>query len=118
MWGVIALTFLFVLPGARHPRAAGRRVADHDGRWSRRAVFLPQAPGFVGTWQAGCVLALRDFFGVPQELAVGYSLLTWIVPDGVNVGLAGLFLAREDLSLAQLDAGGGETAPAASRGAS
>ena len=30
-------------------------------------VFLPQAPGLVGTWQAGCVVAL-GLFGVPQDL--------------------------------------------------
>ena len=64
-------------------------------------VFLPQAPGFVGTWQAGCVLAL-ELFGVPKDLAVGYSLLTWIVQMVVNVGLGGVFVAREDLSLRQL----------------
>ena len=66
-------------------------------------VFLPQAPGFVGTWQAGCVLAL-DLFGVPKDLAVGYSLLTWIVQMAVNVGVGGIFLAREDLSVRQLRA--------------
>jgi len=64
-------------------------------------VFMPQAPGFVGTWQAGCVLAL-DLFGVPKELAVGYSLLTWIVQMLVNVGLGGLFMGREHLSFRQL----------------
>ncbi len=74
-------------------------------------VFMPQAPGFLGTWQAGCVLAL-DLFGVPQDLAVGYSLLTWLVQMLVNVGLGGVFLAREDLSLRQL-VRGAETAPAA-----
>jgi hypothetical protein len=64
-------------------------------------VFLPQAPGFVGTWQAGCVLAL-GLFGVSQEVAVGYSLLTWVVQMVINITIAGLFLAREDLSLGQL----------------
>ena len=64
-------------------------------------VFMPQAPGFLGTWQAGCVLAL-ELFGVPKELAVGYSLLTWLVQMLVNVGLGGLFMGREHLSLRQL----------------
>lgn len=73
-------------------------------------VFMPQAPGFLGTWQAGCVLAL-DLFGVPQDLAVGYSLLTWLVQMLVNVGLGGFFVAREDLSLRQL-VRGAEPAPA------
>jgi glycosyltransferase 2 family protein len=74
-------------------------------------IFMPQAPGFLGTWQAGCVLAL-DLFGTPKDLAVGFSLLTWIVPMLVNVGLGGVFVAREDLSLRQL-VRGAEPAPAA-----
>jgi hypothetical protein len=43
------------------------------------------------------VIAL-GLFGVPSDLAVGYSLLTWILSMAVNVGAAGFFLAREDLS--------------------
>jgi uncharacterized protein (TIRG00374 family) len=64
-------------------------------------VFMPQAPGFLGTWQAGCVLAL-ELFGVPKDLAVGYSLLTWMLQMLVNVGLGGVFMGREHLSLRQL----------------
>jgi hypothetical protein len=68
-------------------------------------VSMPQAPGFVGTWQAGCVLAL-GLFAVPRELAVGYSLLTWVVQMIVNIGAAGVFLAFEDVSVRQLVAEG------------
>ena len=60
-------------------------------------VFLPQAPGLVGTWQAGCVVAL-GLFGVPRELAAGYSLLTWAAAMLAQVGLGGFFLARDGLS--------------------
>jgi uncharacterized protein (TIRG00374 family) len=73
-------------------------------------VFMPQAPGFLGTWQAGCVLAL-DLFGVPKDLAVGFSLLTWLLQMFVSVGLGGFFVAREDLSVRQL-VRGAEPAPA------
>jgi hypothetical protein len=65
------------------------------------AVFLPQAPGFIGTWQAGCVLAL-GFFDAPHGDAVSFSLLTWGVQMFVNITTAGFFLAREDLSFRQL----------------
>lgn len=70
------------------------------------AVFLPQGPGFVGTWQYGCVTALA-LFHVPHDQAVGFSLLTWIVQMAVNVGLGGFFLSREDLSVRQLVAPAG-----------
>ena len=64
-------------------------------------VFLPQAPGFVGTWQAGCVVAL-GLFGVPSEKAVGYSMLTWVVSMTFNVAAGGIFLVREGVSLRDL----------------
>ncbi len=75
-------------------------------------VFLPQAPGFVGTWQAGCVLAL-DLFGVPKDVAVGYSLLTWVVSMATTVLTAAVFLVREDLSLGQLLRATGHEVPGA-----
>jgi len=100
LWGVIACFFLFPLlaldvavPLVPAALAAVVIVAAF--------VALPQAPGFVGTWQAGCVVAL-GLFGVPNELAVGYSLLTWMVSMVVNVGIGGVCLAREDLSLGAL----------------
>jgi glycosyltransferase 2 family protein len=65
------------------------------------AVFLPQGPGFVGTWQYGCVLAL-GLFAVPEDVAVGYSLLTWVLQMSINVGIGGVCLAREGLSLREL----------------
>ena len=77
-------------------------------------VFMPQAPGFLGTWQAGCVLAL-DLFGVPKDMAVGFSLLTWVVQMLVNVPLGGYFASREDVSWRQL-VRGGAPAPVAEGG--
>ncbi len=64
-------------------------------------VLLPQAPGFLGTWQAGCVVALR-IFDVDENLAVSFSLLTWVMTMLVTVSLGGICLAREDLSVRQL----------------
>jgi len=77
-------------------------------------VFMPQAPGFLGTWQAGCVVAL-DLFGVPKDLAVGFSLLTWVIQMLINIPLGGYFASREDVSLRQL-VRGGAPAPAAEGG--
>ena len=114
LWGVIALTFLFgflaldiQVPLVAASLAAVVVVAAF--------VFLPQAPGFVGTWQAGCVLAL-GFFAVPKDAAVGYSLFTWILQMLVNIGTAGVFLAREDVSVSQLIRLAGSEAPPAEAG--
>ena len=99
--GVITLTFLFsfLALDTPIPLLAGSLTTVVV---VAAAVFLPQAPGFVGTWQIGCVIALHNVFHVSREAAVGYSLLTWVVQMVVNIGMAGVFLAREDLSLAQL----------------
>jgi uncharacterized protein (TIRG00374 family) len=69
-------------------------------------VFLPQAPGFVGTWQAGCVFALHHVFAVPQDVAVGYSLLTWVLQMTANIGAALLAVAVEGVSMRELVAEG------------
>lgn len=64
-------------------------------------VMLPQAPGFLGTWQMGCVVALK-MFGVSENVAVSFSLLTWALTMLVTISLGGICLAREDLSVRQL----------------
>jgi len=78
------------------------------------AVFMPQAPGFLGTWQAGCKVALA-LFGVPEDLAFAFSILTWFVQMLVNVTLGGFLVSREEVSLRQL-VRGAEAAPAAEGG--
>src|SRR2546425_5241283 len=100
LWGVITLTFMFsfLALDMQVPLLAASLTTVVV---VAAAVFLPQAPGFVGTWQFGCVQALK-LFGVPQEIAVGYSLLTWVLQMGVNISAGGLFLTREDLSVGQL----------------
>jgi glycosyltransferase 2 family protein len=112
LWSMIALTFLFGLLAldVQVPSILATSLATVVT--VAAFVFLPQAPGFVGTWQAGCVLAL-GLFGVPREIAVGYSVLTWIAQMVVNVGTAGVFLAREDFSLDQMRRMATEEAPAA-----
>lgn len=39
------------------------------------AVGFPSAPGFIGVFQAGCIVGL-GLFGIGEELAVAYSLVT------------------------------------------
>jgi uncharacterized membrane protein YbhN (UPF0104 family) len=93
LWGVIMLTFLFsfLALDIDVPLIAASLTTVVT---VAAAVFLPQAPGFVGTWQFGCVLALEHVFHA--------SLLTWVLQMAINIGTAGFFLAREDMSLGQL----------------
>lgn len=100
LWGVITLGYVFAILalGMDVPLVAGSLTSMVT---VAAFVFLPQGPGFVGTWQAGCVLAL-GLFGVAKDVAVGYSLLTWVGMMGSNLLLGALFLAREDLSVGDL----------------
>jgi uncharacterized protein (TIRG00374 family) len=64
-------------------------------------VSLPQAPGFVGTWQAGCVFALA-FYGVSKDEAIGYSLVTHVAQIIINVLLGTSCLVADHLGLREL----------------
>jgi uncharacterized protein (TIRG00374 family) len=64
-------------------------------------VSLPQAPGYVGTWQAGCVAALA-LYGVSREEAIGFSLVTHIIQVVVVVLLGGACLVADNVGLREL----------------
>ena len=54
-------------------------------------VMIPAAPGFVGTFQAGCIVSLA-IFGVPREEALAFSLLVHFL-SLAPVAVIGLILA-------------------------
>jgi uncharacterized protein (TIRG00374 family) len=112
LWSMITLTYTlsFLAMDVPIPLLAGSLVTVVVVAAS---VFLPQAPGFVGTWQAGCVFALHVVFGVPHDVAVGYSLLTWVIQMTANVGAAAVGLAIEGVSLSELAQQGRQEVPEA-----
>jgi uncharacterized protein (TIRG00374 family) len=64
-------------------------------------IMIPAAPGFVGTFQAGCIVAL-GVFGVPKQEALSFSLLTHAV-QFVSVNLIGAYyFVREGLSFREV----------------
>lgn len=62
------------------------------------AVSIPGGPGFIGMFQAGCIVAL-EIYGVERSVAFSYSVLTHLVQFGTTVGLGLYFFLREDLSI-------------------
>jgi uncharacterized protein (TIRG00374 family) len=100
LWAMITLTYTlsFLALDVPIPLLAGSLVTTVVVAAS---VFLPQGPGFVGTWQAGCVIAL-GIFHVPHDVAVGYSLLTWVLQMTANVGSALVGIAVEGVSFQEL----------------
>jgi len=66
------------------------------------AVAAPSAPGYIGVFQAGCILAL-GFFGVSKSDAIAYSIILHITQFAGTVA-AGLYsLTREGMSLRQIE---------------
>jgi len=66
------------------------------------AVSAPSAPGYIGAFQVGCTLSL-SLFGVSESGAFAYSIVLHITQFVGTVG-AGLYsLAREGMSIRQLE---------------
>jgi uncharacterized protein (TIRG00374 family) len=66
------------------------------------AVSVPSAPGFIGSFQLGCVLGLR-IFGIPESPALAYSIIVHLT-QFVGVIGAGLYsLWMENISLREVE---------------
>ncbi len=66
------------------------------------AVAAPSAPGFIGTFQVGCILALSTAYGFSKEFAVAFSVVTHLVQFVFNVTVGLIILNVRGLQLAQL----------------
>ena len=65
------------------------------------AVSAPSAPGFIGTFQAGAVLAL-GLFGIDRADAVPYSFVVWAAQWLGQILLGVVFLLRENISFREV----------------
>ena len=102
LWLVIALVYLlgllaFDVPA---PLVLGALVVSAVVAIS---VSAPSAPGYIGAMQAGCVVSLA-IFGVSKDSALAYSIVLHLT-QFVGVVGAGLYsLAREGMTMRQLEA--------------
>ncbi len=67
------------------------------------AVSAPSAPGFIGTFQAGCVVGL-GLFGVNHADAIPYAFVVWGAQWLTQVVLGVVFLLRENVSFGDVRA--------------
>jgi uncharacterized protein (TIRG00374 family) len=67
------------------------------------AVSAPSAPGFIGTFQAGCIVAL-GLFGVSRADAVPYAFVVWGAQWLTQVVLGVVFVLRENISFRDVSA--------------
>jgi uncharacterized protein (TIRG00374 family) len=102
LWCVIASVFGigFIACGLPVPFVAGALtlVTVVAG-----AVSAPSAPGFIGTFQAGCIVALA-LFGIDRADAVPYSFVVWAVQWLAQIVLGVVFLLRENISFRDIQA--------------
>ncbi|MFQ5560929.1 MAG: lysylphosphatidylglycerol synthase transmembrane domain-containing protein [Nitrospinota bacterium] len=59
------------------------------------------SPGYLGSFQLACVVALYNIYGVPEPVAVSFGILTWFIMMLV-VALWGSFCIMKGLSISEL----------------
>lgn len=57
------------------------------------AVAAPSAPGFVGTFQVGCIVALSTIYGYSKEFAMAYSMIAHVFQMALIV-IAGIVVLQ------------------------
>jgi uncharacterized membrane protein YbhN (UPF0104 family) len=64
-------------------------------------ISIPSSPGFIGTFQFACILALR-YFKIPESTAFSISMVLW-AGNFLPVTLIGLYyLKKEHFSLKKI----------------
>ena len=66
------------------------------------AVAAPSAPGFIGTFQAGCVVALTGIYHYPHEFALAYAIFIHGAQFGTIIVAALILLNLRGLSFSDL----------------
>lgn len=66
------------------------------------AVAAPSAPGFIGTFQVGCIIALSTIYGYSKEFAVAYSVIGHLLQMSFNIFAGLLILHLRGLKFSQL----------------
>jgi uncharacterized protein (TIRG00374 family) len=102
LWMAIALVYVFGFY-AFHLDVPALRGALVMVTLVAIAVSVPSAPGFIGSFQLGCVLGLR-IFGVAESPALAFSLIVHLT-QFVGVIGAGLYsMWTESISLSEVEA--------------
>lgn len=65
-------------------------------------ITIFPTPGYVGSFQAACMLALHDLFGVSEATAASFGITTWAFSMGFVI-VAGLyFVFKDNISVKEL----------------
>tara|TARA_B100000315_G_scaffold215253_1_gene214461 strand:+ start:13063 stop:14079 length:1017 start_codon:yes stop_codon:yes gene_type:complete len=61
------------------------------------AVF--PTPGFIGSFQAACMVGLHDIFGVPEATAASFGIVTWAFSMGIAAIGGVFFIIKDNISM-------------------
>ena len=65
-------------------------------------ITIFPTPGFVGSFQAACMVGLHSLFAVPEATAASFGIVTWAFSMGVTV-LGGIyFLIKDNISIKEI----------------
>ena len=65
-------------------------------------ITIFPTPGFIGSFQAGCMVGLHNFFGVPEATAASFGIVTWAFSMGVTVAGGIFFLIKDNISMDEI----------------
>ena len=68
-------------------------------------ISLFPTPGFLGAFQAACVVALHEIFGISKAIAASYGIIAWLVAMGFILVVGTFFILRDNISFRELSAG-------------
>jgi len=64
-------------------------------------IVLFPTPGFLGAFQAACVVALHEIFKIPKAIAASYGIVAWISTMGFVVIVGAIFVIRDNISFSE-----------------
>jgi uncharacterized protein (TIRG00374 family) len=74
-------------------------------------ISLFPSPGFLGSFQLACVIALHEIFGIPKAIAASYGIVAWLVGMGFIIVVGLIFVVKDNISFAELTADKKQTEP-------
>jgi uncharacterized protein (TIRG00374 family) len=70
------------------------------------AIFITlfPTPGFLGSFQAGCVVALHEIFGISKAVALSFGIVSWLLIMGFTVSAGAFFAFKDHISIKEITA--------------
>lgn len=65
-------------------------------------ISLFPSPAFLGSFQAACVVALHEIFGVQKAVAASYGIIAWLVAMGFIILVGAVFVVKDNISFSEL----------------